>query len=295
MKKVTEKKTEKSSGAKTRVITGIFILLVTVPLVLFSEYITYSIALGILSVIATFEILRVLGVHKQRRIAIPAYILAAALPFASYFISTESAYVYLLAIFALVFAYLMYLMGVAIFSKGVISVSKISEIFFTLTYVIVSFSSLSMLRYIDKSVGLYWLILVFIAAWMTDTCAYFVGSLIGKHKLIPEISPKKTVEGSVGGVVGTTLVFILFGFILDLVIAEMTVNYLVLGIYAVILAVVSQLGDLIASLIKREHGVKDYSDILPGHGGIMDRFDSILSVSTVLLILTMIVPPFVIG
>jgi len=295
MKNSTEQKTEKNIGMRTRTVTAIFILLVTVPLILFSEYIIYSIALGLLSLAATFEILRVLGVERKRRIAIPAYILATVLPFASYFVEPESTYVYLLTISALVFAYLMYLMGVAIFSKGVISVAQISEIFFTVTYVIVSFSSLSMLRYIDESVGLYRLMLVFIAAWVTDTAAYFVGSLIGKHKLIPEISPKKTVEGSVGGIVGAFIAFLIFGLILDLVIDNMQVNYIALGIYSVILAIVSQLGDLIASLIKREHGVKDYSNILPGHGGIMDRFDSILSVSTILLILTMVVPPFVMG
>jgi phosphatidate cytidylyltransferase len=124
--------------------------------------------------------------------------------------------------------------------------------------------------------------------------AYVVGSLIGKHKLIPEISPKKTVEGAIGGVVGAIIAFLLFGLILDLAVEGMEVRYLVLAIYAAILAVVSQLGDLIASLIKREHGVKDYGNLLPGHGGIMDRFDSILAVSTILLILCLVVPPIII-
>lgn len=277
---------------KTRTITAAFILLVTVPLVLLSHFITYSIALGILSLVATFELLRVLGIERRWAVSVPAYVLATVLPFASYFVESSNTFVYLLTIAALAFFYLIYLMGVSVFSKGVISVAAISSVFVAVTYVVVSFSSLSLLRYIDRDVGLYRLILVFIAAWMTDTCAYLVGSLIGKHKLIPEISPKKTVEGAIGGIAGALIGFLLYGLIIDLAVSNIAVNYIALGVYSIILAVVAQLGDLIASLIKREHGVKDYSNLLPGHGGIMDRFDSILAVSTILLILTIIVPPF---
>ena len=278
---------------KTRTITAAYITLVTVPLIIFSKYIIYAIALAALSIMAAFEILRVLKLERIWHISVPAYILASLLPFACYFVTDDMTYLYLLTIAGLLFAYLIYLMGVAVFSKGRISVSTIGVIFLLVTYVVMSFSSLSMIRYMDKETGLYRLVLVFIAAWITDTMAYLVGSLIGKHKLIPEISPKKTVEGSVGGVVGALLGFLLFGLILDLSVEGLYVNYIALAIFALILSVVSQIGDLIASLIKREHGVKDYSNLLPGHGGIMDRFDSILAVSTVLLILTLIVPPFV--
>ena len=193
---------------------------------------------------------------------------------------------------ALVFTYLLYIMGVAVFSKGKTSFVTISEVFLTITYVVVSFTSMSLIRYVDKGVGLFLIGLVFIAAWVTDAFAYIVGSLIGKHKLIPEISPKKTVEGAIGGVVFATAAFLLYGLILDLAIEGMTVNYIALLVFGPLLSVVSQLGDLIASLLKREHGIKDYGTLFPGHGGVMDRFDSILAVSTMLLILTLIIPPF---
>ncbi len=277
---------------KIRTITAVFIILVMLPIVLFSQYITYPIALAILSFLATYEVLRVIGVDKQWLVSVPAYIFAPILPFACFFVKGMSN-LYLLSIAALMFFYLIYLMGVAVFSKGKITIALISEVFFTVTYVIVSFSSLSIIRYIDLDTGLYKLFLVFIAAWMTDTCAYLVGSFFGKHKLIPEISPKKTVEGAIGGIVGALFGYIIFGLILNLAIDGLSVNYIALAIFALILSVVSQVGDLVASLIKREHGVKDYSNLLPGHGGIMDRFDSILAVSTILLILTIIVPPFV--
>jgi len=276
---------------KTRTITSVFILLVTIPLIIFSQYIIYPIALAALSFVATYEILRALSVEKEYLLSVPAFILSAALPFGSFFVTAEKSQLYLLTIAALMFFYLIYIMGVAVFSKGRISFKMISEVFMIITYVIVSFSSLSIIRYINRDVGVFWLALVFIVSWVSDSGAYIVGSLIGKHKLIPEISPKKTVEGAIGGVVAAMLAFLLFGLLLDLIIDGISVRYVVLAIYGVILAVVSQLGDLIASLIKREHGVKDYGDILPGHGGIMDRFDSILAVSTILLILCLVIPP----
>ena len=277
---------------KTRTITSVFILLVTIPIILLSKFIIYPIALSALAVMATYEILRALGVEKNWYLSIPAYILAGVFPFASYFVTDQSSFTYLLTIAALIYIYMIYIMGVSVFSKGQTSFKTISEVLLSVTYVVVSFTSLSMIRYIDKEIGLYKLILVFVVSWVCDAMAYVVGSLFGKHKLIPEISPKKTVEGAIGGVVSAVAAYMLYGLILDLAIPSIKVNYIVLAVFGLVLAVVSQLGDLIASLIKREHNIKDYGNLLPGHGGIMDRFDSIMAVSTILLILTIVFPPF---
>ena len=277
---------------KTRTITSVFILLVTVPIILLSQYIIYPIALSALAVVATYEILHAIGVDRNWYLSVPAFILAGVFPFASYFVTSESSFTYLLTIAALIYVYMIYIMGVSVFSKGAVSFKTISQVLLSITYVIVSFTSLSMIRYIDKEVGLYKLILVFIVSWVCDSMAYVVGSLFGKHKLIPEISPKKTVEGAIGGVVSATVAYLLFGLILDLAIPNIEVNYIILVLFGLVLSVVSQLGDLIASLIKREHNIKDYGKLLPGHGGIMDRFDSIMAVSTILLILSIVFPPF---
>lgn len=276
---------------KQRLITAAAILAVTIPLVLFSQFITYPIVLSVLSVIAVFEILRVLSVEKEYVLSIPAYILAGVLPLASYFASENNS-VYLLSVAALQFTYLVYVMGVAVFSKGRIGFKLISEIFMMETYVVVSFSSMSLIRYLDKAVGLYILIIVFVVSWVTDSGAYIVGSLMGKHKLIPEVSPKKTVEGAVGGIIMALLAMLLYGLIIDLWVEGISVNYISLCILGPVLSVVSQLGDLFASLLKREHDTKDYGTIFPGHGGVMDRFDSIIAVSTILLILSRVLPPF---
>ncbi len=276
---------------KQRIITAIIILLVAVPTVLFSEYIIYPIVLSLLAMRAVFELLRVIGAERKLFIGIPAYILAAAFPLGAYFVTETTVITYLLLLAASLFVYMLLLMGISVFSKGSTPFSKISEIFTAITYIIVSFSSLSLTRYLDRSIGLYIVILVFVASWMCDAGAYLVGSVCGKHKLIPEISPKKTVEGAVGGVIIATAAFLLYGFIIDSFFG-VGVNYLRLAVFGVLLSIVSQLGDLVASLIKREYGVKDYGRIFPGHGGVMDRFDSIFAVSTILMMLSIVLPPF---
>lgn len=280
---------------KTRIITSVAILAVIVPVVLLSEYIVYPILISALAAIAVFEMLRALGMEKEWFVSVPAYLYAVAFPFSCFYVSSERLYVFLLIFAVLIFSYLLYLMAVSVFSKGRITVAHVAEVFFAVTYIVVSFSMMSMIRYVDRSVGLYVLILAFVAAWMSDVSAYFVGTLIGKHKLIPEVSPKKTVEGSLGGIIFAVLGLLLYGLILDLIVEGLRVNYAVLPVLGFILSIISQLGDLIASLIKREHGIKDYGKLLPGHGGIMDRFDSVLPVSTAILVICILFPPFAIS
>ncbi|MBQ8214245.1 MAG: CDP-archaeol synthase [Clostridia bacterium] len=121
-------------------------------------------------------------------------------------------------------------------------------------------------------------------AWVTDTFAYFCGMLFGrggKHKLIPDVSPKKTVEGSIGGTVFCILAMVIFGIIINSI-ADLRANYIVLIGAGLLASIVSQIGDLCMSVIKRTYGIKDYGKLFPGHGGVLDRFDSVLAVAIVL-------------
>lgn len=118
--------------------------------------------------------------------------------------------------------------------------------------------------------------LVFIIAFGTDTFAYFAGNKFGKRKLCPKISPNKTVEGSIGGIIGSLILTVIFAMIMNLD------ALLRLMILAVISSIISQLGDLVASRIKRVSGIKDYGKLIPGHGGVLDRFDSIILVAPVI-------------
>ena len=116
--------------------------------------------------------------------------------------------------------------------------------------------------------------LPFLTAWFTDTTAYFTGVTIGKHKMFPSISPKKTVEGYLGGIVGSSILTMLFGyFTLSFGYDIELINFIILGL---ICGLASEIGDLAASYIKRFTGIKDFGNLIPGHGGILDRFDSIL-------------------
>lgn len=149
-----------------------------------------------------------------------------------------------------------------------------SAMSFATIYIVFSMSYIQAIREID-GLGLHLLFISFICAWISDTGAYFCGCLLGKHKLIPDISPKKTVEGAIGGVLCSALGGIVFALIEQFVFKN-TPNYVLLAIVCGFGAVAGQLGDLVASLMKRKFNIKDFSNIMPGHGGITDRFDSVM-------------------
>ena len=277
---------------KNRVLTSVAIFISLMLLIIFSEFIFYSVALGLLAVVAAYEMFRVIGLQKKLILTVPAYFIVISFPIVAYFLESSGELRFLLVFAACLFVYLMWLMCVSVFSRGSIPFSKISEVFVAVTYVSISLTSLSLIRYMNSEFGLFTVLLVFIIAWVSDIFAFAVGSLIGKHKLIPEVSPKKTVEGAIGGIVFSIIACVLYGLLIDIFVEEAKVYYLVLSVFGLVLSVVSQIGDLIASVIKREYGIKDYGKIFPGHGGVMDRFDSVFAVSTIMMILCIIFPPF---
>jgi len=129
-------------------------------------------------------------------------------------------------------------------------------------------------RILEDGALLVWLI--FIGAWGSDTCAYCVGILIGKHKIAPKLSPKKSVEGCIGGILGASLMGFIYATIFQNHITGIVNPQVVFAIIGAASSVISQIGDMAASAIKRNHDIKDYGDLIPGHGGILDRFDSII-------------------
>ncbi|MDU4889043.1 MAG: phosphatidate cytidylyltransferase [Clostridium sp.] len=144
-------------------------------------------------------------------------------------------------------------------------------------YVAVFFSFILLISMMNNGKYLLWLI--FISSWCCDTLAYYFGRAFGKHKLIPKVSPKKTVEGSLGGLLGSVIGCTVYGFIISKYGVNIALyHYVIIGILG---GIFGQFGDLVASSIKRNAGVKDYSNLIPGHGGILDRFDSILFVAVV--------------
>lgn len=261
-----------------RIITALVALCVLLPILFFSDTVVFPCAVAIVSVIALFEMYRCIGKDKRLALCIPTYIFALVSPFIIRYVENRD--IYVAASFACGVAFVIYLFFFAVRSKGSMKFGEVGEFFALSLYIIAAMNSIIYIRDLGEG-GKYLYLLIFVGAWITDTFAYFTGVLLGKHKLIPEVSPKKTVEGSIGGTLFCAASFVLFGVIVDKFF-DMHANLLLLAVSGIIIAVVSQIGDLIMSVIKREHGVKDYGNIFPGHGGMLDRFDSILAVSLVL-------------
>ena len=290
---------------KQRLITSAIITVGLIAVLFLSWTPVYPAVLAFFASVAVFEVLRTFRLDKKLFIAIPSYVLSAVMPCLAYIFDTFEISIIgishtfsFLLIFALtVYIFLFYLFVVVVFERGKMKFAEASSAFISVFYIVASFSALVLMRYIDK-IGLFCLGPVLISAWITDCGAYFAGYFFGKHKLIPEVSPKKTVEGAIGGVLSAVAGMMLYGLIANHItsniegITTVIPNYLVLALSGAILSVVSQIGDLIASVIKREHGVKDYGNIFPGHGGIMDRFDSVIAVSMITLVICLIFPPF---
>ena len=163
---------------------------------------------------------------------------------------------------------------------------QVMNSFFNVFYACVPFSFVYLTRGLENGIYLVWLI--FISSWICDTCAYFVGVTLGKHKLAPVLSPKKSIEGAIGGVAGSALVGALFAWIFLLPVSGEVSAIWMVAVISGVGAVISQVGDLAASAIKRNHDIKDYGKLIPGHGGVMDRFDSVLFTAPIIYYLSVL-------
>ena len=275
-----------------RIITSIVAICVLIPILFFHDMWVLPIAVAICTVIGVLEMLGCIGLRKNLFLTIPICIVAAFFPIYTRFLYLSTAdHSSLKALFKLViaitFVLALYIFGVAVFDNKRVSITDAGLLFSSSFYIIAAFTSLVYIHdYVNG--GEYIYLLTFICAWVTDIFAYFSGRLLGKHKLIPAVSPKKTVEGAIGGVLFCVVATVLFGFIIEKFFnpdGAISANYLVLAVSGVFVSVVSQTGDLIMSVIKRHYGIKDYGKLFPGHGGMLDRFDSVLAVSLILAVI----------
>ena len=171
---------------------------------------------------------------------------------------------------------LLLLLTFYVFSYPKFNIKQVSMIFFGIIYVAVTFSFIYLIR-TRSNYGKYLVWLIFIPSWGSDTCAYCTGMLFGKHKLSPILSPNKTIEGAIGGILGSAILGAIYTYVMFYKInSNIQFSCLRVGLACGLGAIISMIGDLTASAIKRDYKVKDYGNIIPGHGGILDRFDSVI-------------------
>lgn len=266
-----------------RILTGVIAFcFVLVPVLFFADTVVLPIAIALFGVVAAYEVLHCVGIHKNLWVSAPMYLVSAALPFGIRYFDAVSIIALPLALCVI----LIYLLAAAVFSHGKADIGDVSTSMVLWLYTLIGFAGLIIMHDFIRG-GQYFYLLAFVGAWVTDTFAYFTGMLLGKHKLIPDVSPKKTVEGAIGGVVFCTLSFVGFGLLYNhlwVADGEESIPLLAMAIVGFIVSIVSQIGDLSLSLLKRKYGIKDFGKIFPGHGGVLDRFDSVLAVSIILTV-----------
>lgn len=250
---------------KTRLLSGIILVIAALILIITGGNVLLT-GLCIVSLIGLFELYRIF--HMERSLLGFTGYLAVAV----YYVNLGIPFIPELEMFVL--GFLILLMAVYVLSFPKYQADQVFAGFSGVFYVAVMLSCVYQTRMLPAGAYIVWLI--FLCSWGCDTCAYCVGVLIGKHKMAPRLSPKKSVEGAIGGVLGTALLTILYGFIFreQMQLPEKYI-FLLAGITAVG-AVISMIGDLAASAIKRNYDIKDYGKLIPGHGGILDRFDSVI-------------------
>lgn len=242
------------------------------PLFLFlfigGEYLRYLIM--ILSLLGLYEFYKVIKVKGINPLSIVGYIICIV-----YYMNLNNTSNYKISMLLIVgAAFLLLCVPVVNLKYNFIDIALT---LFGIIYVVIFFSFIVLIN--EKHFGNYLIWLVFISSWGCDTTAYYSGKLFGKRKLCPEISPKKTIEGSIGGMIGAIIGCTIFGlYVISKGFNFSLFNFSLIG---ALCGIFGQLGDLVASSIKRFAGVKDYSKLIPGHGGILDRFDSILFSSVV--------------
>lgn len=261
---------------KKRIITALIaIAVIVVPCFAFMHTIVFPIILAIFSAIAVYEMIKVTG-SKNIFLTVFSSITAAAVPFLFHFnikvpFMTVAATYILVYLIAMVFMYKKTKFNdVLIAMFATLAIPSALSVFILLRDCYITYPETY-----AKENGTYFILLAMLCCWGTDTFALFSGKLFGKHKLCPNISPNKTVEGAVGGVLCTVLLNIAVFFIFDKFVFTLhTLVWWQIIIISAVLSVVSIFGDLSASIIKRNHGIKDFGNIFPGHGGVMDRIDS---------------------
>lgn len=258
-----------------RLISSAVGIAIGISVLFFADTILLNIVLAVLAVIGTVELLKVAGCLEYKGIAATAVVYSAVSQFLINGVIFSRSYFDMLSAAAVIIMFSFYL---SVHKK--MSVEKLYYAIGSTFFLNYSLSCIYKTYQLSEVHGVIYIVLILCGAWIADSGAYFTGTFCGKHKLCPEISPKKTVEGFFGGVITNGIFLIVFNLVYIKFFADgCSVNYISSFFLGIICALIGTVGDLSASLIKRHYNVKDFGKLMPGHGGFMDRFDSVLFVA----------------
>ena len=274
---------------KTRIVTSVVGIVVLFAVMALFQTPVFEAIIALITLIALHEIYKAVDLGKAGKMVFAGFV-----PFTFLIMYSGMAWANALLL-PLTFAFVLYLACCVIRHSQTIDIGKLGAMalfggmvmfcFYSFVYLK---HSLPLLEYGDDA--LYFIFLILGFAWGGDSAAYFAGRFFGRHKLAPVVSPNKTVEGAVGGILGSVLLGLVITAIYDVIAGHLAVedftayHYLLICILAAVSSVLGILGDLFASAVKRQCGIKDYGTIFPGHGGVMDRFDSVMFIAPFLTI-----------
>ncbi len=260
-----------------RILTGLIGAAVVIALLWLNNMVVTNIALTFVALVSLSEFYNAFKNKGHKPLEVVGYILTLGI-LGIGFIEAEATKVFLFLVLPIL---LFILFTWSIFSNMKYTVMDIAITVLGIIYVPFLYSFISFIWELDN--GVYYVVYLLMAGWATDTFAYFVGVKFGKHKF-SKISPKKSIEGCIGGTVGCTIIFIAYTYFLNNNLG-FELNYVLMGVMGVVFSIISQIGDFSASSIKRYCEIKDFGSIMPGHGGFLDRFDSIILVAPFVFIL----------
>lgn len=253
-----------------RILSGVIGLPIVALILIYGNTYIIDILFGIVAIIAIYEYFNAVG-KKYKPVKWLGYIACLLIP-VIHLISKE----YLLFTLALALTIIIAVLFIKVIASNMkTTINDIAVTFFGICYIVFFLTFIPILYGIKNGKYLIWFILI--AAWGTDTCAYFVGSKFGKHKF-SEISPKKSIEGCIGGTIGSIIISLIYTFAINKFVG-LDISYIYIVLIGFVLSILSQIGDLSASSIKRTVAIKDFGNLIPGHGGILDRIDSIIFIA----------------
>lgn len=270
---------------KSRILTAIVLIAGALAIILSNNIYVYLVAAIVMSTMCCYELLKALGFIKQPFLATVIFLGAVAAPV----LMIDLLFDYIFPAFVLYFI-LFFLAVILSFDKTDLSGCGIPFLMSLIIYV--CNASLIRIVAIFGKDAIFYIVLLLLCAFITDSGAYFTGKFLGKHKLIPSVSPKKTIEGSIGGLVSCIIVNVLYAIVYSAVFLKDTasINYIALIAVSIVASLAGMIGDLAASVIKRICSIKDFGNLLPGHGGLLDRLDSMNFAVPAGLALLMIFP-----